>query len=387
MAKLEKRRDSDGRIRYTFRYLDVDGSRKRHTPDVDSEPDALRIQAEVLTRVARGIVGVPDVRSAERQQQGLTLDTLHQRFQAEAMPRSKSPKAYKTRVSSAMKQFMPLFGQRPLLGITRIELRRFSDRWLTEGRDPGSLNWILSSLSAVWRWAQETGLITEAADSPVRGLFQARPQGSLDFLSAEEVERLLLHAERNAPALYPMIATAVYTGMRKGELYGLRWSDVNLMAATLRIAYSYDSTPKSGKTRSVPIHPQLLPILRKWRKECPQTPQSLVFPVVAKRTRVRMGNSNDGEELVKLLKEASCHVAEHPWHALRHTFASHYVMSSGNLIALQQLLGHHDIAVTMVYAHLAPSYHAQDLARLSYASVPADVVPIGVAKGKKQRAV
>ena len=77
MAKLEKRRDSDGRTRFTFRYIDVDGARRRHTPDVETEPEALRIQAEVLTRVARGIVGVPDVKSAERQQAGLTLAELH----------------------------------------------------------------------------------------------------------------------------------------------------------------------------------------------------------------------------------------------------------------------------------------------------------------------
>jgi integrase len=100
-----------------------------------------------------------------------------------------------------------------------------------------------------------------------------RSRGDSESLSAEEVERLLLHAERNSLTLYPMVATAVYAGMRKGELYGLRWSDVNMTAATLRIAYSYDSTPKSGNARSIPIHPQLLPILRKWRKECPQTPQ------------------------------------------------------------------------------------------------------------------
>ena len=100
-----------------------------------------------------------------------------------------------------------------------------------------------------------------------------RNRGDSESQSAEEIELLLLHAERNAPTLYPMIATVVYTGMRKGELDGLRWSDVKLTAATLRIAYSYDSTPKSGNARFVPIPPQILPILRKWRKECPQTPQ------------------------------------------------------------------------------------------------------------------
>ena len=90
-----------------------------------------------------------------------------------------------------------------------------------------------------------------------------RNWGDSESQSAEEIELLLLHAERNAPTLYPMIATAMYTGRRKGELHGLRWSDVKLTAETLRIAYSYDSTPKSGQTRSVPTHPQLLPILRK----------------------------------------------------------------------------------------------------------------------------
>jgi len=88
-------------------------------------------------------------------------------------------------------------------------------------------------------------------------------RGDSESQSAEEIELLLLHAKRNAPTLYPMIATAVYIGMRKRELYGLRWSDVNITAATLRIAYSCDSTTKSGQTRSVPTHPQLLPILRK----------------------------------------------------------------------------------------------------------------------------
>jgi site-specific recombinase XerD len=90
-----------------------------------------------------------------------------------------------------------------------------------------------------------------------------------------------------------------------------------------------------------------------------------------------MGQKDDGKELVAVLQAAGCHVPQpHPWHALRHTFASHYIMNGGNLIALQQILGHHDVTMTMIYAHLAPSYHAQDMARLSYSSPVADVLPI-----------
>ena len=388
MAKLEKRRDSEGRIRFTFRYVDVDGARRRHTPDVDTEPEALRIQAEVLTRVARGIVGVPDVKSAERQQAGLTLAELHERYQAEAMPRrAKTPTAYKRHIRASVGKLLPLFGSMVLASLTRPELRRFCDSWLLEGREPATLNWVLSGLSAVWRWAQEVGLLSDSLACPVRGLFQTPKSGSIDYLSADQVCRLLAHAEVSAPSLFPMIATAVYTGMRKGELYGLRFSDVNFTSGVIRIAWSYNTTPKSGKTRAVPIHPSLMPILRAWQRVCPQTPQSLVFPVVGKLGRLGMGNSGDGKELQRLLKESGCPVAAHPWHALRHTFASHYVMSSGNLIALQQLLGHHDISMTMVYAHLAPSYHAQDLARLTYQNPTANVIPIesGVPKRSRQK--
>ena len=112
MAKLEKRRDSDGQIRFTFRYIDIDGTRKRHTPDVETEPEALRIQAEVLARIARGIVGVPDVRSAERQQHGPTLADLHERYQAEAMPKkAKNPHEYKKQIRSGVQKLLPVFGE------------------------------------------------------------------------------------------------------------------------------------------------------------------------------------------------------------------------------------------------------------------------------------
>jgi site-specific recombinase XerD len=58
---------------------------------------------------------------------------------------------------------------------------------------------------------------------------------------------------------------------------------------------------------------------------------------------------------------------ERPWHLLRHTFASHFVMSGGNILALQKILGHSDVKMTMIYAHLAPDYLGQEMERVSYA--------------------
>ena len=81
-----------------------------------------------------------------------------------------------------------------------------------------------------------------------------------------------------------------------------------------------------------------------------------------------------GSHLTELLLAAGCHVPVRPWHSLRHTFASHYVMSGGNLLALQKILGHSKFEMTQIYSHLAPDYMAGEMARLSY-GIPAAPPP------------
>jgi hypothetical protein len=87
-----------------------------------------------------------------------------------------------------------------------------------------------------------------------------------------------------------------------------------------------------------------------------------------------MGTPDDMLDLEGLLRAAGCHIPQRPWHALRHTFASHYVMSGGNILALSKTLGHSKLETTMIYAHLAPDFMAAEIARLSFAA-PAVVAP------------
>ena len=79
-----------------------------------------------------------------------------------------------------------------------------------------------------------------------------------------------------------------------------------------------------------------------------------------------MGTADDMLGIDELLLAAGCHVPVRPWHALRHTFASHYVMSGGNLLALQKILGHSKFEMTQIYSHLAPDFMAGEMARLSF---------------------
>ena len=68
---------------------------------------------------------------------------------------------------------------------------------------------------------------------------------------------------------------------------------------------------------------------------------------------------------VAALEGAKCHKMK--FHGLRHTFASHFIMSGGNILTLQKLLGHSSVAVTMKYAHLAPDFMKEEVGRMAFA--------------------
>jgi site-specific recombinase XerD len=77
-------------------------------------------------------------------------------------------------------------------------------------------------------------------------------------------------------------------------------------------------------------------------------------------------HSGEMLKLPTLLEAAGCRSLRRPWHALRHTFASHYMMAGGNLLALSKILGHADIKMTLVYAHLAPDFIAAEMNRVKF---------------------
>ena len=90
-----------------------------------------------------------------------------------------------------------------------------------------------------------------------------------------------------------------------------------------------------------------------------------MFPV-ERGGRMEVGRGSDMLGLPALLARAGCARLQRPWHALRHTFASHYVMAGGNILALQQILGHSDIQHTLIYAHLAPDFLGDEMNRIKY---------------------
>jgi integrase len=313
---------------------------------------------EIKSRIARGDLGVVEKSPEEKARSTITVRELGDEFvKRYTRPRLKDPATYRREAKSVLAvRIYPVLGDKAAAQVTRRDVEALRNA-LSEKYEPSSVVCTLATLSRLFVLARNEGLIDCA--NPASGVERPALRPSVDFLTRDEVENLLEHTNERAPTLHAMIATAIYAGLRQGELFGLRWRDVHLDAGRLDVMRSYKLAPKSGKPRHIPINRELGVILRRWREMCPKTSEGLVFPVDG-----AMGSKYETLGLADVLTGAGCHQPEdgHPWHMLRHTFASHFVMSGGNILTLQKLLGHSDIKQTLVYAHLAPDFMAADAA-------------------------
>ncbi len=170
----------------------------------------------------------------------------------------------------------------------------------------------------------------------------------IDFLSFEEAERLE-EAARGEPEAFNVIVVALNTGLRLGELLGLQWDDCDLVGAKMTVRRSIwegtIGTPKSGKERTVELNGKAVTALKAQRH--------LRGPYVWCREN---GDPLDKDILRGLLRRArkGAGLRHFEIHTLRHSFASHLVMLGVSLKAVQELLGHSTIEMTMRYAHLSP---------------------------------
>lgn len=166
------------------------------------------------------------------------------------------------------------------------------------------------------------------------------------FLSKEECKVLLENCDT---FLYPIMYTFLHTGMRKSELENLTWGDIDFDRKKVKIRYKDDWSPKTSE-REIPITNGLFELL-KTQKDSRHRSCPYVFHL--------KGNKIEANYLRKKylpLTEKCGFPDVTKIHSLRHTFASHLIMSGVDLPTVRKLLGHSDIETTMIYAHLADEH-------------------------------
>lgn len=155
--------------------------------------------------------------------------------------------------------------------------------------------------------------------------------------------------------LRPCVLLAMNTGMRRGEIFSLRWSSVNWERKHVTVVGAY---AKSGKTRHIPLNTIALAILDNWFKQRGKPAgDQLVFPS-------RLGKQMDNlqSSWTEVLKAAR--IDDFRFHDLRHHFASKLAMRGIDMVVLRELLGHASMEMTLRYSHLAPEHKAAAVAKL-----------------------
>ncbi|MEW6155684.1 MAG: tyrosine-type recombinase/integrase [Actinomycetota bacterium] len=233
--------------------------------------------------------------------------------------------------------------------ITPTLLRRYLAHLSTRRLARRTIARKAASVRRYFEWARRRGLITT---DPARRLSAPRGEGRLPrVLKAHELETLLGAGEGKAPGAVGRRDRAVVellygSGLRVSELCGLRTADVDLRGARLTV------WGKGSKQRRLPMSGPSVDALRDWLVEPggradmagPASPSDQVF-------LNRRGGPLTPRDVRRILDRCSP-VPTHP-HALRHTFATHLLDGGADLRAVQELLGHADLATTQVYTHVS----------------------------------
>ena len=229
--------------------------------------------------------------------------------------------------------------------VTQHHIRAFIAQRHRQGLGGKSLQRILSAVRSFYRWMLREGLAEHNPATPVRA--PKSPRHLPATLDADSIGQLL-----DIPCDTPLeirdkaIMELFYSsGLRLSELASLHWDQLDLTSGMVTV------TGKGNRTRMVPVGRMATKALKEWRKTRGQFP-SFEHPCVFVSQRGTPIATRTIQARIRYwAKRQGIPQNIYP-HLLRHSFASHVLESSGDLRAVQELLGHADISTTQIYTHL-----------------------------------
>ena len=277
-----------------------------------------------------------------------TVDELLTAYAAEYLP-AKSPRT-RYQQEHLFRWLHRELGHYKLTELTPVLLRSWKGTLLTRYK-PGTVRRYMGTLHAVLNVAVKH--YEWLRDNPLDKVSQPpSPKGRTRFLSDDERRRLLDACKASKQrALYPMVLLALTTGMRRGEVQGLRWPDIDFTRGQLQLRDT-----KNGEARPVPLPRITQDCLKVWR-ERRRNDVEWVFP--------GMGDfplSVDGAWRVACRNAG---LQDFRYHDLRHSAASYLAMSGADLREIAEILGHKNISMSRKYAHLATSHMGQVVERMT----------------------
>ncbi|HBA53254.1 MAG TPA: integrase [Syntrophorhabdus aromaticivorans] len=242
----------------------------------------------------------------------------------------------------------PVIGALPFKQISEIHLERVKRNMLGAKRAPRTINYALAVVRQVFNLARDREIFT--GKNPVsrkKMMLQERNERAR-FLSHEEASALFDEIKKKSTEVYRICLLSYHSGLRAGEIFSLVWSDVNTQTGLLFI-----KDTKSGYDRHVPmtsaVKQMFSGMVRGQREE-------LVFPGSKGKVKSQISKTFDKAVIaIGLNTGITDRRQKVVFHSLRHSFASHLIMTGVPLITVSRMLGHRTTKMTERYSHLSPS--------------------------------
>jgi integrase len=212
---------------------------------------------------------------------------------------------------------------------------------------PGGLKCYLKMIKRIFEMAVQDGALNK---NPATGLSVQAPKTAQKVLTAQEAELLLKAAKATNHRFYPVWAFALMTGMRSGEMYAIKWSDIDLESNLIHVTKQWTSKTgicptKTRENRMVPISPDLKILLSELKMQRQQE-SDFVLPHLKHWTK--------GEQ-ARVMREfcKGLGITEIKFHDLRATFITNMLAQGVPLVTVMAIVGHRRMSTTDIYLRLA----------------------------------
>ncbi len=264
-----------------------------------------------------------------------------------AISQEKKPSSHIREESLFRLWIKPTMGTKPFKDISTFDLERLKKIMLKAGRAPRSVEYALTTLGQIFRHAERLGHFK--GDIPTTKVKKLKYDNKrVRFLSHDEAHTLLEILKGKSQDTCEMALLSLHCGLRAGEVFALKWKDVDLDHGLVTLLDT-----KSSKTRTVSITADVKAF---FMAKGQSNKQDFVFPNrktgdirkrISKSFPISVTEAGLNEGIVDRRQRVT-------FHTLRHTFASWLVMENISLYDVKELLGHATLTMTERYAHLAP---------------------------------